>query len=136
MGSDHPHACGENPIQCLLKSIHYGPSPRVWGEQHLSHEGMRIERTIPTRVGRTLITVEQKLRELDHPHACGENIFAAEILSRACGPSPRVWGEPLSSSVARAHSRTIPTRVGRTVAVGEHNTPPPDHPHACGENSI
>ena len=50
-------------------------------------------RTIPTRVGRT-ITDDRRVPLTDHPHAGGENI----------DPAISVW-----------RRRTIPTRVGKTL---------------------
>ncbi len=51
---DHPHACGENLQTLFLLSCFYGPSPRVWGERGAGDVRPESERTIPTRVGRTM----------------------------------------------------------------------------------
>ena len=73
------------------------------------------------------------------------------------GPSPRVWGERAPCRRCVEATWTIPTRVGRTLAMatlrrpvycgpsprvwGEprdnrrSRSPTSDHPHACGENS-
>ncbi len=51
------------------------------------------------------------------------------------GPSPRVWGKPIAVTTPLPSLRSIPTRVGKTLAL-----PAPRlalssvHPHACGEN--
>src|SRR5438552_3444343 len=71
----------------------------------------------------------------DHPHACGENFMALKRRMRICGPSPRVWGKQPMVTHQVFGSRTIPTRVGKTLCrMGLYHTSP-DHPHACGENT-
>ena len=52
---DHPHAGGENYSLAQTYDPNFGPSPRGWGELKLSNVGALSVRTIPTRVGRTLI---------------------------------------------------------------------------------
>ena len=72
--SDHPHACGENLKAHLLSPGAAGPSPRVWGELSATVAVSCAVRTIPTRVGRTLIRRNKTSWVSDHPHACGENM--------------------------------------------------------------
>ena len=49
------------------------------------------------------------------------------------GSSPRVWGIRLLFQLADVHVRFIPTRVGNTGSIWPGPSPPPVHPHACGE---
>ena len=93
----------------------FGPSPRVWGEPAGPVVVERLERTIPTRVGRTASRCRIKTLQPDHPHACGENREFMMTALRDAGPSPRVWGEPHQIRRQRPVRRTIPTRVGRTL---------------------
>src|SRR5271165_4145606 len=51
---DHPHACGENIARNLDSAKCDGPSPRVWGELPSMRSLQPEDRTIPTRVGRTI----------------------------------------------------------------------------------
>ncbi len=132
--SDHPHACGENNGIARMERPHNGPSPRVWGEPGVGFRVQTVERTIPTRVARTLELKLHRMNTTDHPHACGENIFSKVTFAMPDGPSPRVWGERPSQPSQPHRDRTIPTRVGRTSPDGLHLSPKTDHPHACGEN--
>ena len=70
-----------------------GPSPRGWGERLQTRPLSRWQRTIPTRVGRTMSRPEKASIATDHPHAGGEtyNDLAQRVLNP--GPSPRGWGE-------------------------------------------
>ena len=86
-------------------------------------EPIQRQRTIPTRVGRTRWRVRCREADLDHPHACGENIASLPVRTdhpHACGENlirdallgrpSTVWGDPRGAFLF------------------------PDHPHACGEN--
>ena len=134
-GADHPHACGENAMEVRARSLASGPSPRVWGEHLDSKAGKCRARTIPTRVGRTSRSRKTGTGLPDHPHACGENSDITAVYDACYGPSPRVWGEPLNAWWPVFNTRTIPTRVGRTICRPLHHRRFPDHPHACGENN-
>ncbi len=102
------------------------------------HEGLAADgkRTIPTRVGRTGPRTRCLKCAADHPHACGENGLLDPFIRSAYGPSPRVWGELGEECRARHQSRTIPTRVGRTIPAPSSCRMTSDHPHACGENLL
>ena len=50
------------------------------------------------------------------------------------GPSPRAWGERIAQHRRIPKSRTIPTRVGRTLRAADMANRAQDHPHARGEN--
>ena len=114
--TDHPHARGENADPTSGCPLEFGPSPRAWGELLGGGiDGVRT-RTIPTRVGRTTPQIGQTGTVTDHPHARGENSCCVRSLLPSPGPSPRAWGEPKMQNPGIAHVRTIPTRVGRTLA--------------------
>ena len=91
--TDHPHACGENDERYDDEVVSHGPSPRVWGEPVDLPCVQDKERTIPTRVGRTVRSVLDPNARKDHPHACGENRESDHGSTVVVGPSPRVWGE-------------------------------------------
>ncbi len=131
---DHPHARGENSLLSFCRLGLSGPSPRAWGELFSRPRSARYRRTIPTRVGRTASHTASAQALADHPHARGENHFRVHIHFRSSGPSPRAWGEQITVLRDREARRTIPTRVGRTVAPMRHRTNSADHPHARGEN--
>ncbi len=132
--SDHPHAGGENWFCIWTRCRNIGPSPRGWGELEDPELGLHDRRTIPTRVGRTCRRRAVVRHSPDHPHAGGENPRASSWPFLSRGPSPRGWGELQVHPAAAAVERTIPTRVGRTVAFVPSSLPSTDHPHAGGEN--
>ncbi len=131
---DHPHARGENATIPPRRFHTHGPSPRAWGEPRLLAHARPMWRTIPTRVGRTTSAPVSSSASSDHPHARGENRPRPLARWRASGPSPRAWGERKTPSIGRPRSRTIPTRVGRTLELYHVVASPTDHPHARGEN--
>ena len=111
-----------------------GPSPRGWGERGVTSAVHHSDRTIPTRVGRTLLPSLFPIATPDHPHAGGENIEGRGTRVSDHGPSPRGWGERVSAGTDNLPQRTIPTRVGRTAGHEETGIAYADHPHAGGEN--
>ncbi len=132
--ADHPHARGENtgPQRCTANTR--GPSPRAWGEHPQGKCNNYLQRTIPTRVGRTRSRWSRRGRRPDHPHARGENATDLPRAISVTGPSPRAWGEHRRRAAARLKQRTIPTRVGRTGRRFNRRQRRADHPHARGEN--
>jgi len=132
--SDHPHTRGENE-RCHLRARRaVGPSPHAWGEPHHRRRFPVKKRTIPTRVGRTTMVQDPRALHTDHPHTRGENPMATVIAGSAFGPSPHAWGERDGDRGRDELLRTIPTRVGRTVADIAASPAPKDHPHTRGEN--
>ncbi len=132
---DHPHACGENPTARRLWNWWNGPSPRMWGELMILPTQIVAQRTIPTHVGRTVTIAPSPASMPDHPHACGENVAPIGCGGLFCGPSPRMWGEPVGFPGEGFWGRTIPTHVGRTRCRPSRSRSTADHPHACGENT-
>ena len=131
---DHPHAGGENGVGTIHHLTSIGPSPRGWGELKQARFYALNERTIPTRVGRTVIRCPDWGHSEDHPHAGGENCSAPASQGAAVGPSPRGWGELLAQFLSMRRVGTIPTRVGRTNMNTSRSLAYKDHPHAGGEN--
>ena len=70
-----------------------GPSPRGWGELVRQETPLGLDRTIPTRVGRTGLCSQRFIATADHPHAGGENSQPTSLEGSSGGPSPRGWGE-------------------------------------------
>src|SRR5437762_4025930 len=71
----------------------------------------------------------------DYPHTRGENTHFLMKSSRWSGPSPHAWGKRVDDTANVCISRTIPTRVGKTVGVVGRVVLRPDHPHTRGENA-
>ena len=70
----------------------------------------------------------------DHPHAGGDNNLFLYDCRYAFGPSPRGWGQPRLDAANQGILRTIPTRVGTTIAYQKDAVANADHPHAGGDN--
>ena len=133
---DHPHAGGENEVHRAGAHERAGPSPRGWGElRQRDHPGV-LDRTIPTRVGRTPTGCPAAPGGTDHPHAGGENQSKVGAQRASLGPSPRGWGEHGPALRPETGERTIPTRVGRTAEPQRAAMMRSDHPHAGGENVV
>ncbi len=132
--SDHPHPCGENFHSGCFHIVFVGSSPPVWGKRKLA-KGLVVERRIiPTRVGKTSVSIPNDYIESDHPHPCGENHGGIFSTVRSSGSSPPVWGKPMSLDASGLFTRIIPTRVGKTSVISMPTIALPDHPHPCGEN--
>ena len=58
LGTDHPHACGENRYCTVIVQPLPGPSPRMWGKPIPSYTSGTHKRTIPTHVGKTLLIIQ------------------------------------------------------------------------------
>src|ERR1035438_5197006 len=110
-----------------------GPSPRGWGIPLAETVVRSVDRTIPTRVGNTVILPHARSRVSDHPHAGGEYISTRYCETRQYGPSPRGWGIRHRNNKQATKPRPIPTRVGNTVPRTLQTMTQADHPHAGGE---
>ena len=132
--ADHPHTRGENDLGLVDKRGDTGPSPHAWGELGNPGQPPTTDRTIPTRVGRTLSRGLARPMWLDHPHTRGENIEQVQNVTPEVGPSPHAWGEHHRLTRRLSTERTIPTRVGRTYpgwdSSAQYTGP---SPHAWGE---
>src|SRR5208282_247446 len=113
--TDHPHTRGENIGTLCHHIINRGPSPHAWGEHRHPHLGRERNRTIPTRVGRTRWDRCAPSISADHPHTRGENVQPGRRREGEGGPSPHAWGELQTAYTNATATRTIPTRVGRTL---------------------
>ena len=110
----HPHACGENARQRFGRADH--------------------RRFTPTPVGKTRVTVAERMAGTVHPHACGENRGLGLARSFDAGSPPRLWGKPCSGLPKGARPRFTPTPVGKTGSPDRAPVGARVHPHACGEN--
>ena len=113
--SVHPHACGEyDGVQNII-CADAGPSPRVWGILCPDVGQVVRLRSIPTRVGNTLMATTLAFGMVVHPHACGEYARCKRTRHTRRGPSPRVWGIRNGRAEPKRNVRSIPTRVGNTL---------------------
>ena len=130
---DHPHAGGEYKRDRDALDAQDGPSPRGWGIPTTVTPVFPMTRTIPTRVGNTDQCNVLHVVTMDHPHAGGEYSACPPSLDSLSGPSPRGWGIRRHVVKGMLHFRTIPTRVGNTMATPRNINSATDHPHAGGE---
>ena len=88
----HPHACGEHLQRRGCGSKLFGSSPRLRGTQIAFNHQLSDARFIPTLAGNTLLISPPILMSTVHPHACGEHIYTALLMSIPDGSSPRLRG--------------------------------------------
>ena len=72
----------------------------------------------------------------DHPHACGDKLGFAPVISSIGGSSPRVWGQGQGIAFIISLPRIIPTRVGTSMEEIRAYIGDRDHPHACGDKEF
>ena len=134
--ADHPRACGANIHDGHNASTVAGSSPRVRGKRTGSRRAGRPARIIPARAGQTLLERTAITPPPDHPRACGANCHWCVHTLTASGSSPRVRGKLYEDGVSCITNRIIPARAGQTSRTQGHRRSAPDHPRACGANSI
>ena len=113
-----------------------GSSPRMRGKRVTVTGGDTDSRIIPAHAGQT-----GRLRSIgqlsaDHPRACGANGVWGTFNIRGHGSSPRMRGKRSRRRCPTSSPRIIPAHAGQTSCrnCGTHNHP--DHPRACGANTI
>ncbi|EFW09826.1 hypothetical protein HMPREF9005_1185 [Actinomyces sp. oral taxon 178 str. F0338] len=111
----HPRACGENSRTVDHDGDPDGSSPRVRGKPHPPARGRAPPRLIPARAGKTRARGPGARARAAHPRACGENTWCATWRAGPSGSSPRVRGKRYESRTARALTRLIPARAGKTA---------------------
>ena len=134
ISSVHPHACGEHATELTKDPVGAGSSPRMWGTHDVGEEDALDHRFIPTHVGNTSHSTENRQRIMVHPHACGEHVGACRDRYIGIGSSPRMWGTRDGNERSRVRCRFIPTHVGNTTGATKSCLGFTVHPHACGEH--
>ena len=134
--SDHPRACGANNAAMNIPVLLSGSSPRVRGKRPSPQGRARHGRIIPARAGQTSARSARTNESSDHPRACGANRRTVRLFGVSVGSSPRVRGKRHALVGQIEHLRIIPARAGQTATPKAVVIIPPDHPRACGANSI
>ncbi len=93
-------------------------------------------RIIPAHAGQTWWSRRGSGRLPDHPRACGANDSGVTSASERCGSSPRMRGKRQHRQVRADHERIIPAHAGQTARSLVSSGVLPDHPRACGANSV
>ena len=116
--SDHPRACGANPVLGDFRGRDDGSSPRMRGKRTEEWGRHRSRRIIPAHAGQTLRCTRASGATSDHPRACGANYGSNSTFQSFSGSSPRMRGKRSPSCLAASRPDS------------------PDHPRACGANSF
>ena len=131
---DHPHMCGESCHSQFELTACQGSPPHVWGKRKPFGFASGILRITPTCVGKAAggDWLEQELK--DHPHMCGESLYALPIILYRVGSPPHVWGKRDEDSAVPELPGITPTCVGKAFLAGLCTPSIQDHPHMCGES--
>ena len=133
---DHPRACGANSVLENFSSPLIGSSPRMRGKPRPPPCAPRRARIIPAHAGQTKPQYQQYRRPTDHPRACGANRLISVAAVCRAGSSPRMRGKPVRANHLARNTRIIPAHAGQTHLYGPIIGAIPDHPRACGANSV
>ena len=113
--------------------IGFGSSPRTWGNLAVADANTKIDRFIPTHVGKSYGDCSAPADFAVHPHARGEISHLTDVIRRHLGSSPRTWGNPTLRPTCSMSMRFIPTHVGKSTLPRTCQQGFPVHPHARGE---
>ena len=130
---EHPHGGGEKPPIVIPSLCVCGTSPRGWGEDASTSEGMGSGGNIPTGVGRSGRKSNAPCHKTEHPHGGGEKKRRCAHACTTNGTSPRGWGEDHRPSHDCRGVRNIPTGVGRSDFGRLYADLAEEHPHGGGE---
>ena len=114
--TDHPRACGANPLQCVIEVFQVGSSPRMRGKPVHLQQRFRIVRIIPAHAGQTFSEVQTVALSTDHPRACGANRGCMLRYVLQIGSSPRMRGKRDAGHGDNVARRIIPAHAGQTGA--------------------
>ncbi len=154
--ADHPRACGANGGANCRRWHAIGSSPRMRGKPRLCTAAISALRIIPAHAGQTCggrrgpaCSADHPAHAgqtsgltypmpsvADHPRACGANFRVREVVDAYAGSSPRMRGKQGNVHRMPAHWRIIPAHAGQTPELCYPSRDSPDHPRACGANSL
>ncbi len=134
--ADHPRACGANLNHWGIYGVSPGSSPRMRGKLSGARRRVRRRRIIPAHAGQTRTGGGGRLGKPDHPRACGANNGYVSGYGPLDGSSPRMRGKRPEHRGPNGRGRIIPAHAGQTPPSAPSCRRRPDHPRACGANSI
>ena len=106
------------------------------GKRGMIRQGGLYFRIIPAHAGQTRATPGRVPPAPDHPRACGANSLWSHSRAPVGGSSPRMRGKLHALSLRELVKRIIPAHAGQTRATPGRVPPAPDHPRACGANTV
>ena len=133
---DHPRACGENTGVDRNAYAADGSPPRMRGKRTFDAIMSSFCRITPAHAGKTGVGLPALLLFQDHPRACGENFHFAIAIGADAGSPPRMRGKPAVILKPPLQPRITPAHAGKTIFYSSPRGRCPDHPRACGENSV
>ena len=134
--ADHPRACGANLLCRLPRVGEFGSSPRMRGKRHCLSPMYSCRRIIPAHAGQTASRSQARTLPTDHPRACGANYACCSASVSPYGSSPRMRGKLALSLAPCPGVRIIPAHAGQTGGRWRLRRARPDHPRACGANTV
>mgnify|MGYP000900204535 CR=1 FL=1 len=135
-GSDHPRACGENPMRRQSRFATSGSPPRMRGKPISQIFACLKFRITPAHAGKTTCAWTVPISIADHPRACGENSLPKHDIINGSGSPPRMRGKRIAFYTHFILNRITPAHAGKTRYTLPAALPGADHPRACGENHI
>ena len=131
----HPRAGGENAARRVLRGTSRGSSPRGRGKPLMPWQRQVADGLIPARAGKTHGVPWPLASPAAHPRAGGENLDNRERAGDDAGSSPRGRGKHFGDFAAKAGTRLIPARAGKTTRATQSGAVSEAHPRAGGENA-
>ena len=113
-----------------------GSSPRMRGKLAAGARRRGRRRIIPAHAGQTPAEPWKKPARSDHPRACGANSDTQRGRDVVAGSSPRMRGKQARPLPGKVAVRIIPAHAGQTGHPSPSKPLGPDHPRACGANSV
>ena len=103
------------------------------GIPHLRPARVLVLGITPAHAGNTAQQLNNRLKQWDHPRACGEYETIAQLRQELMGSPPRMRGILCSRFRIFIDCGITPAHAGNTNRDGQGNRAYRDHPRACGE---
>ena len=130
----YPRVGGGNPIECPMRAVSAGLSPRGRGKLERRDYGRRALGSIPAWAGETRrLTITIDLNEV-YPRVGGGNERPCGRSYTQRGLSPRGRGKRLGALIQIGYSGSIPAWAGETRPGGQSRSPPEVYPRVGGGN--
>ena len=128
----YPRACGGTRMQTSSPAPPCRLSPRVRGNPRVPSVHFPAGSSIPARAGEPPGRLDIVEYSVVYPRACGGTREAPLAFVHAAGLSPRVRGNPPSTTWTTFSSRSIPARAGEPRERRRDSSSHRVYPRACG----
>ncbi len=133
--SVHLHVRGADAARHLPCDARIGSSPRAWSRHQVWPPLPQPSRFISTCVEQTARRARPAAAKAVHLHVRGADAFAAALIWRSYGSSPRAWSRRARSRDRRSRDRFISTCVEQTLRTEHHHLSASVHLHVRGADS-